>query len=264
METVEEKESLLRDQAERYLASCDEYTHPEERERLITNWKLQHERTEGILADFKKRAGDPAGKTLLDIGYGSGSQLIAFARAGARISGLEVNPVLFTIAKDQFKKHGVEGDLRVYDGGTMPFNDGQFDFIFSASVLEHVSNPGTLIKESARVLAPGGRFYLAFPNRYTPREHHTFILWIGYLPRSWASFIVRTFFKRNSVEEINLHFLSYFTLLRLLRPTNLRIRFEENAHARSKRVLKYILARLGIHHSALLRTVMVVLEKPAT
>lgn len=260
-ESVVEKE-VLSEYAERYLASCEEYTHSEERDRLVENWEDQPDRTEGILQDFKKRAGDPAGKSLLDIGYGSGSQLMAFARAGARVSGLEVNPVLCSIAKDRFKKQKIEGDLRVYDGKVMPFPDNQFDFIFSASVLEHVTDSRMLIQEAARVLAPGGRFYLAFPNRYYPREHHTRILWIGYLPRLWAQFIVRTFYKRNSIEEINLHFLSYVTLLRLLKPTNLRIKFETHADSLIKRAIKGILARLGIHHSAFLRTVMVILEKP--
>lgn len=263
-EQVKGDTSSLREHAERYLAACEEYTHPEERDRLIENWELQRKRTEGILADFKKRAGDPVGKTLLDIGYGSGSQLLAFARAGAKVSGLEVNSVLRTIALEQFGKEGLEADLRVYDGNEMPFADGQFDFIFSASVLEHVSNPGTILREAGRVLAPGGRFYLAFPNRYYPREHHTRILWIGYLPRAWAEFVVRTFYKRNSIEEINLHFLSYITLLRLIRPTELRISFETEAHSFMKRSLKKALALFGIHHSAFLRTVMVILEKPST
>jgi SAM-dependent methyltransferase len=261
--STEERTASLRNLAIDYLASCEEYTHPEERELLITNWIAQQERTLGILADFKKRAGDPAGKRLLDIGHGSGSQLIAFAQAGAHVSGLEVNPVLGRIAAENFETQGVTGDLRVYDGNRMPFEDGQFDYLFSASVLEHVSDAQMFISEAARVLAPGGVFYLSFPNRYNIREHHTLICWIGYLPRSWASYIVRTFYKRNTVEEINLHFLSYLTLLRLLRPTDLRIRFETNANSKSKRVLKYVLSKLGIHHSAFLRTVMVILEKPA-
>ena len=58
------------------------------------------------------------------------------------------------------------------------------------------------------------------------------------------------------------HFLSYVTLLRLLRSTDLRIQFETHSDSFVKRAIKVILATLGIHHSAFLRTVMVILEKP--
>jgi len=251
----------LRRLAERYLEQCDEYTNHEERERLVSNWEAQYERAQSIVSDFKLRAGDPSGSRFLEVGFGSGIQLLTFAKAGAQVSGLEVNPVLYEIATECFAREGVEGELHLYDGSTMPFNDSTFDFAFSVSVLEHTADPDRLISEVARVLVPGGKFYLSFPNRLTLREHHTDILGISYLPRAWASYIVRKFYNRNSVEELNLHFVSYLTLLRSLRGTGLRIQYEVGDAPGMKAFVKRVLSWMGIHHGAFLRTIMIVLVK---
>ena len=47
-------------------------------------------------------------------------------------------------------------------------------FVFSASLIEHVATPETLLAEIGRVLAPGGFCYLSFPPFYSPRGGHEF------------------------------------------------------------------------------------------
>ncbi len=65
------------------------------------------------------------------------------------------------------------------------------------------------------------------------------------------------------MEELNLHFLSYWTMKRLLRGTPFRITFEYGGKTWPRRVMKRLLGAFGIHHSAILGTVMVILEKRA-
>ncbi len=50
-----------------------------------------------------------------------------------------------------------------YDGKVFPFNDGEFDSVFSSEVLEHVFNPGEFLSEINRVLKPGGLLLLTVP-----------------------------------------------------------------------------------------------------
>ena len=154
-------------------------------------------------------------------------------------------------------------DLRVYDEFTFPFENNFFDGAYSISVLEHVSDPRMLLREAYRVLKPGGKFYLAFPNRLSPKETHTGIWGLNYLPRSIAQFLLRSFWRRNTIQEINLHFLSYWKMKRLARRAGFNIVYELDGRTGVRSVLKRVLALFGMHHSAILRTVMVILVKPA-
>ena len=250
-----------RARAEKYLATCTEYTSSYEREKLIGDWAKKGKAAREAVEDLKLRAGPVAGKRLLDIGFGGGEYSLAFSKAGAEVYGLEVNRVLHTIAEAHLKEEGVRADLRIYDGNTFPFADDFFDHAFSVSVLEHVSDAPLMMREVSRVLKPGGKFYLAFPNRWRPIEAHTGILFLSYLPRSLAQMLMKRLWKRNAIEELNLHFLSYWSLKRLLRGNGLRVVFEYDAKTAPRRFLKRTLGHFGMHHSAILGTVMVVLEK---
>jgi SAM-dependent methyltransferase len=227
----------------------------------LEDWLTKEEAAQGIYDDFAKRAGNPVGASVLDIGFGNGITASVFARQGARMSGVEVSAELFSIATDYLKEKGTPADLRLYEGIVFPFADRTFDYIYSVSTLEHVSDAATVIKEACRVLKPGGKFYLAFPNRLNPRETHTGLWFLSYMPRTVAGLLLG-FFGRNSIPDWNLHFLSYFWLRRLLQNNGIgfSILFEREGSG-VRKILKKILAVFGIHHSAILPHVMVVLKK---
>jgi ubiquinone/menaquinone biosynthesis C-methylase UbiE len=59
----------------------------------------------------------------------------------------------------------------------LPFDDDSFDSVLSCGVLEHVPNPEGSVEELARVLRPGGMFFVAnLPNRYSYTERIARIL----------------------------------------------------------------------------------------
>ena len=254
-------ESTARERAERFLREGGNYTDPYEREKLVRDWVQKADVAKSVVADFKERIGEVRGKKLLDIGFGNGLYSVAFSGAGAETHSLEVNDVLLQIARENAHDAGVNVDFRVYDGDAFPFADNSFDYVFSVSVIEHVTDARQTLKEACRVLKPDGTFYLAFPNRWRPREAHTGILFLSYLPRMFAQFLFRNLWKRNTVEELNLHFLSFWSMKRLLRGTTFRIRFEYRGKTWPRRLLKRCLGFFGVHYSAILGTVMVVLEK---
>ncbi len=260
---TDEKDAIMRARAraEEYLATCSEYTDSYEREKLIGDWAKKGNAAREAVDDLKLRAGPVAGKRLLDVGFGGGEYALAFAKAGAKVCGLEVNPVLLKIAEAHLKEEGAHATLRVYDGNVFPFENDFFDHAFSVSVLDHVSDARLLLREVSRVLKPGGKFYLAFPNRWRPIEAHTGILFLSYLPRRVAENLMKRLWKRNAVEELNLHFLSYWSLKRMLRGTPLHVMYEYGGKTLPRRILKRSLGLFGMHHSAILGTVMLVLEK---
>jgi SAM-dependent methyltransferase len=54
------------------------------------------------------------------------------------------------------------------DARKLPFPAGQFDFVYSISVVEHIPGQGDTeaLREMARVVRPGGRVFLEIPLRY--------------------------------------------------------------------------------------------------
>ncbi|PJA36591.1 MAG: hypothetical protein CO183_02655, partial [Candidatus Zambryskibacteria bacterium CG_4_9_14_3_um_filter_42_9] len=115
----------------RYVESCNEYTNKYEYEKLLKDWADKERVAKKVVEDFKKRAGELKGKTLLDAGFGNGTFIVAFAEAGSIVSGIEINPVLFDIAKENIKKLNIIADLKSYDGYIFPFGDNSFDYVYS-------------------------------------------------------------------------------------------------------------------------------------
>lgn len=84
----------------------------------------------------------------------------------------------------------------------LPFPEDTFDFVFSASVLEHVQNTADALREIHRVLRPGGTSLHCFPSRYRPIEPHVFVplatifRGLKYL-EFWARLGIRNSFQQN-------------------------------------------------------------------
>ena len=61
-------------------------------------------------------------------------------------------------------------------GERLPFPDESFDVVYSANVLEHTSDPATVLAEAVRVLRPGGTLHFEIPNHLSYFEGHYMVL----------------------------------------------------------------------------------------
>ena len=107
------------------------------------------------------------GARVLDIGCGLGAYVRAFSRYTDRAYGLDIDAARV--------EHGVTEGLHGLCAGvgeSLPFADGVFDGILLNEVLEHVNNDRETVRESLRVLRPGGRMVIFVPNRFYPFETH--------------------------------------------------------------------------------------------
>jgi len=95
------------------------------------------------------------GDLALDLGAGDGRFALWNRDRGATIIALDAAPLFATAARDTLNL--VLGDVRV-----VPFPSAAFDAVYSIDVMEHLDAPGLerFFAEAARVLKPGGRFYL--------------------------------------------------------------------------------------------------------
>lgn len=212
--------------------------------KFVEDWLNKDKKALAFFNDFVSTVGDPRSKKVLDIGFGNGIMAGEFIKAGALVYGLETE-------EDLVKMSG-NPNLYLYDGRKFPFDRDSFDYAYSTSVLEHMSYPEEVIKEIGRTLKPGGKFYLSFPNKYAPKETHTGLWFISWLPR----------FKSSRLEDWNLHFISYFSLKKMAKKAGLRIVYDTHSYSRIKRWIKKALAYCGVHYGVLLKTIIIVLEKP--
>ncbi len=104
------------------------------------------------------------GKSVLEVGFGSGNNLPFLMSLGLQVHGVEVSG---EICKDVALRLGDGGagvDLRVGTNRDLPFPDESFDFLVSWNVL-HYENTEELLKAGLpayrRVLKPGGRMLLS-------------------------------------------------------------------------------------------------------
>lgn len=61
---------------------------------------------------------------------------------------------------------------RILDASkSLPFKDGEFDFVYSSHLLEDFDNPFIVLKEWLRILKPRGWLFLLVPHRTRYQEH---------------------------------------------------------------------------------------------
>jgi SAM-dependent methyltransferase len=102
-------------------------------------------------AEFKKHQGDK----VLEVGCGTGADLLQFAKHGALATGVDLTTNHVELARNRVGKLAV---VHQADARHLPFEDESFDYVYSHGVLHHCDEPGQVVREIFRVLRPGGRF----------------------------------------------------------------------------------------------------------
>jgi ubiquinone/menaquinone biosynthesis C-methylase UbiE len=106
-----------------------------------------------------------AGRRVLDVGCGTGVDLVRFAKGGAKATGVDIADRAIGLARQNFAHRGLRAELLVADGERLPFADGQFDFVFAHGVAQYTTDGPRLVREVYRVLKPGGEAVFQGYNR---------------------------------------------------------------------------------------------------
>jgi SAM-dependent methyltransferase len=106
-----------------------------------------------------------AGKRVLEVGCGAGTDLVRFARGGAIVAGVDLSSSAIALARRNFEQQGLTADLREADGEHLPFPDDSFDLVYAHGVLQYTANSRALAGECRRVLKPGGQAIFQVYNR---------------------------------------------------------------------------------------------------
>jgi ubiquinone/menaquinone biosynthesis C-methylase UbiE len=103
------------------------------------------------------RFAEQRGRRVLEVGCGAGSDLFRFARAGARVTGVDLSARSLRLARQRLALTGLRARLLVADAEALPLRDASFDFVYSWGVLHHTPDTARAAAEACRVLTRGGR-----------------------------------------------------------------------------------------------------------
>lgn len=107
------------------------------------------------------------GKRVLEVGCGMGGMAAMWARAGALVTAVDLNPVAVSQTRRRFDLFGLDGDVRQADGRELPFADGSFDYVYSWGVLHHSPDLESSIDQLLRTLRPGGEYGVMLYHRHS-------------------------------------------------------------------------------------------------
>jgi ubiquinone/menaquinone biosynthesis C-methylase UbiE len=99
-------------------------------------------------------------KDVLEVGCGMGTHASMLARTGARLTAIDLTERAVQTTRRRFELFGLQGRIERADAEKLPFPDASFDFVWSWGVIHHSSRFESCLAEIARVLRPGGRFFL--------------------------------------------------------------------------------------------------------
>jgi len=112
-----------------------------------------------LLEAERVRPGDEPPR-ILDIGCGKGFFVKRAADRGWEAHGLELSPHAVAFAKEKLGLHRVAlGRVE-----NVSFRAGMFRVITLWDVIEHLADPGPILRKSAQLLADGGLLFIQTPN----------------------------------------------------------------------------------------------------
>ena len=133
-----------------------------------------------LTVDFD-RFGVLPGERVLDMGCGAGRHAFELYRRGADVVALDQNTSDLAEVAVMFEAMAAEGQVPTGssaatvegDALALPFDDGEFDRIIAAEILEHIPDDRTAMEELFRVLKPGGVLAVTVPRWFAEKVNWT-------------------------------------------------------------------------------------------
>jgi 2-polyprenyl-6-hydroxyphenyl methylase/3-demethylubiquinone-9 3-methyltransferase len=107
-----------------------------------------------------------AGATVVDVGCGGGLLAESLARAGARVTAIDLAPTMIDVARLHAAGAGLDIDYRLQSVEALAAErEGSFDVVTCMEMLEHLPEPAGAVDALARLLRPGGSLFVSTINR---------------------------------------------------------------------------------------------------
>jgi ubiquinone/menaquinone biosynthesis C-methylase UbiE len=111
--------------------------------------------------EFLARIPIEPGERVLDVACGAGQIAIPAARAGARVTGIDIATNSIEQGRARAQAEGLEARFDEGDAETLPYEDASFDLVVSLIGAMFAPRPDRVAAELLRVCRPGGRIVMA-------------------------------------------------------------------------------------------------------
>lgn len=118
--------------------------------------------------EFLSRLAVERSTHMLDVACGAGQIAIPAARAGVRVTGIDIASNLIEQARARAKAEGLDVRFDEGDAEMLPYEDAAFDLVVSLIGAMFAPRPERVAAELVRVCRPGGRIVMA---NWTPEGH---------------------------------------------------------------------------------------------
>jgi ubiquinone/menaquinone biosynthesis C-methylase UbiE len=110
-------------------------------------------------------------KRVLEIGCGIGTDTINFARAGARVTAVDLSPKSLEIARARAQNFGLSECIRFYRADaeqlTAVVPVEPYDLVYAFGVIHHSPHPDRILAQMRGYLGPGGTLKLMVYHRHS-------------------------------------------------------------------------------------------------
>jgi SAM-dependent methyltransferase len=110
--------------------------------------------------EFLARFPIAPGTRVLDVASGAGQTAIPMARAGAKVTGLDLAENLVEQARARAKAENLDARFDQGDAENLPYEDASFDIVFSLIGAMFAPRPELVAAELKRVCRPGGKIIM--------------------------------------------------------------------------------------------------------
>ncbi len=132
---------------------------------------------------IRQHAGSLAGLEVLDVGCGGGILSESMAQEGARVTGIDLAEKSLKVARLHGLESGIAVDYQLISAEDMAQrHPGRFDIVTCMEMLEHVPDPGSIVRACATLVKPGGWVFFSTINR-NPKSFLFAIVGAEYLLR---------------------------------------------------------------------------------